>query len=241
MQKVNTEIFSNISAIENNLLCAAEILKNSPTFLSLPIKNFQGSLHTKIPEGVFRIFPFIIGRTLKDPTNDEMRSFGENFARLSQILSPFSAEFQETIPDFHNILLRQKSYQNALKNPKDSSRKEKMLSLVAEISQKQWIVEHFQKILPALPRRVMHHDAKIHNVIFEERNPNVAAIVDLDTLMPGYIFSDFGDMVWSLILGLDHEKPEKTVFSREKYDLLFAAYTSKYPDLSDFEEKTLHF
>lgn len=43
--------------------------------------------------------------------------------------------------------------------------------------------------------RVLHHDAKIGNILFDKQTGEILCAVDFDTLMPGYFFSDFGDLV----------------------------------------------
>jgi Ser/Thr protein kinase RdoA (MazF antagonist) len=45
------------------------------------------------------------------------------------------------------------------------------------------------------PTRIMHHDCKISNILFENGTGAVICPVDLDTVMPGKYFSDIGDMI----------------------------------------------
>ncbi|MEM9823590.1 MAG: aminoglycoside phosphotransferase family protein, partial [Bacteroidota bacterium] len=49
--------------------------------------------------------------------------------------------------------------------------------------------------LEQLPLRVTHNDTKINNVLFDRKTNKPCCIIDLDTLMPGYLIFDFGDMV----------------------------------------------
>ena len=46
-----------------------------------------------------------------------------------------------------------------------------------------------------LPVRVCHNDCKINNLLFHKESGAVAAIIDLDTCMPGPVLTDFGDLV----------------------------------------------
>ena len=52
--------------------------------------------------------------------------------------------------------------------------------------------------------RIMHHDAKISNVLFGP-NDNGLHVIDLDTVMPGHIFSDWGDMMRTYISPANEE------------------------------------
>jgi Ser/Thr protein kinase RdoA (MazF antagonist) len=45
-----------------------------------------------------------------------------------------------------------------------------------------------------LSKRVNHCDTKVNNMLFDEQG-NPMCIVDLDTVMPGFVFSDFGDFI----------------------------------------------
>jgi Ser/Thr protein kinase RdoA (MazF antagonist) len=45
-----------------------------------------------------------------------------------------------------------------------------------------------------LPKRTNHCDTKVNNILFDN-NDEVLCVVDLDTVMPGYVLSDFGDFI----------------------------------------------
>ena len=47
-----------------------------------------------------------------------------------------------------------------------------------------------------LPKRVCHCDTKVNNMMFDEEG-KVLCVIDLDTVMPNFIFSDFGDFLRS--------------------------------------------
>jgi Ser/Thr protein kinase RdoA (MazF antagonist) len=42
--------------------------------------------------------------------------------------------------------------------------------------------------------RIVHHDTKINNVLFDENDKGLC-VIDLDTVMPGFIHDDFGDSI----------------------------------------------
>lgn len=47
-----------------------------------------------------------------------------------------------------------------------------------------------------LPKRICHCDTKVSNMLFDE-DGKVLCVIDLDTVMPSFIFSDFGDFLRS--------------------------------------------
>ncbi len=45
-----------------------------------------------------------------------------------------------------------------------------------------------------LPKRITHCDTKVNNMLFDE-NGKFLCVIDLDTTMPGFVLSDFGDFI----------------------------------------------
>ena len=60
----------------------------------------------------------------------------------------------------------------------------------------------------ALPTRIVHNDAKIANVLLDDRDETARCVVDLDTVMPGSLLHDFGDMVRSMATPTDEDEPD---------------------------------
>ena len=46
-----------------------------------------------------------------------------------------------------------------------------------------------------LPVRITHNDTKINNVMLDEETDQAVCVIDLDTVMPGLVLYDVGDMV----------------------------------------------
>jgi Ser/Thr protein kinase RdoA (MazF antagonist) len=68
-----------------------------------------------------------------------------------------------------------------------------------------------------LPLRVTHNDTKLNNILFDAISGEPVCVIDLDTVMPGYSLSDFGDSVRAGACRKDDS---------EKIDLeLFSAFT----------------
>ena len=73
----------------------------------------------------------------------------------------------------------------------------KATHVIAEIRQRVSLVRFYENIKQDAnyPVRLMHHDCKISNVLFDAQTREVICPVDLDTTMPGYYFSDIGDLI----------------------------------------------
>ncbi len=47
----------------------------------------------------------------------------------------------------------------------------------------------------AIPERITHNDTKLNNVMLDDATGGAVCVIDLDTVMPGFVHYDFGDMV----------------------------------------------
>jgi thiamine kinase-like enzyme len=76
-----------------------------------------------------------------------------------------------------------------------------------------------------IPVRITHNDTKFNNILLDE-NDRALCIIDLDTVMPGYIHYDFGDAIRTAAnIAAEDEKE----LSKISMDIsLFEAYTCGY-------------
>jgi len=101
-----------------------------------------------------------------------------------------------TIPDFHNITMRygklKQSVEADVANRKRSCEQEIVFAMGHE-----HLTEPITGLLERkeIPIRVTHNDTKINNVLMDEQSEKGLCVIDLDTVMPGTVLSDFGDMV----------------------------------------------
>jgi len=73
-----------------------------------------------------------------------------------------------------------------------------------------------------LPLRVTHNDTKLNNILFDEKTAEPVCVIDLDTVMPGYSVTDFGD---SIRFGANTAVEDETDLSKVALDLdLFRVY-----------------
>jgi len=76
-----------------------------------------------------------------------------------------------------------------------------------------------------LPKRICHCDTKVNNMLFD-KDGNVLCVIDLDTVMPSFVFSDFGDFLRSAAnTGKeDEQNPDNIHFNME----IFQAFAKGY-------------
>ena len=76
-----------------------------------------------------------------------------------------------------------------------------------------------------LPKRICHCDTKVNNMMFDAEG-NVLCVIDLDTVMPSFIFSDFGDFLRTAANFVAEDDPDtaKVGFDME----IFKAFAKGY-------------
>jgi thiamine kinase-like enzyme len=101
----------------------------------------------------------------------------------------------EILPDFHNLTYRLgKFMKTVLCDPAGRVREvENEIAFVKARSDEM----HTLSILGAkgqIPLHVTHNDTKFNNILFNPDNKAIS-VVDLDTVMPGYVLYDVGDAI----------------------------------------------
>ena len=204
LQGFNQAVFNYPERIDHNLslLYQEAAIHPLPFKLPLPLKNSKGIGLTLIDGQTYRLFDFVEGKTLQQVENPTQaylaaKSYGD-FAAWGKAID--AGEMQETIPNFHRLDLRfEKLAQVAQTKSGLTSEEQEILDFY--LSQKP-LVDWYLDQIQDLPLRVTHNDTKINNLIFSNDLANVEAIIDLDTLMGGYLMYDFGDLVRTVACSL---------------------------------------
>jgi Ser/Thr protein kinase RdoA (MazF antagonist) len=217
LQRINDHVFKKPNQIAENIRMIDDYLKkNSPDYLFVsPIKNLKQEEMVCHPvEGYFRLFPFIQGSCTINVVASPDQAFEAafQFGKFTRLLSGFDASLlHTTIPDFHNLSLRYKQYEDSLRLG-NADRIRSAKQQIDDLKKYTYILTAFEKIQANsnVKKRVMHHDTKISNVLFDNRGKGIA-IIDLDTVMPGYFISDVGDMMRTYLSPANEEEKD---FSR---------------------------
>jgi Ser/Thr protein kinase RdoA (MazF antagonist) len=204
LQGFNQSVFNFPDRIDHNLAMLYQFAKNHPLpfQLPLPIKNKWGKGLSEINGHHYRLFNFVQGKTLQQidyPTQAYLaaKAYGE-FANWAKDVD--AKQMQETIPNFHRLDLRFEKLAQVAQTKSGLTLEEQEI-LDFYLSQKP-LVDWYLNQIQNLPLRVMHNDTKINNLIFSNDLTNVEAIIDLDTLMGGYLMYDFGDLVRTVACSL---------------------------------------
>ncbi len=248
LQKINSAIFQ-IEAIANNLRLAARYLtKYHPDYLFVaPIPTLAGEEMVVLDGDSWRLTPFIPNSTSINEATTPQQAYeaARQFGLLVKNLDGLDiSKFKATIPDFHNLSFRFRQFQEAIAGASET-RRAAAAELIAYFLDKSDIVGTYESLLqnPDFPDRLMHHDTKINNVLLDADTQRGLAVCDLDTLMPGKVISDLGDMIRTYVSPVSEESIEfeKVVVREEYYKALIEGYLSEMKDVLTETEKSAIF
>lgn len=238
LQRINHLIFKNVPNLQDNILRVTTHLKNK--LKEIPGSNPDRETLTLIPslenlpfykdlEGNYwRLYIFIKNRSY-DRVENPSQAFegGKTFGRFQYLLSDLKGEpLFDTIPDFHNMQKRLDTFFDTVKNDPENRAKLSATEIkfvedrAVEMNAIQRLGEEGE-----IPLRITHNDTKFNNVLLDEHDKGLC-VIDLDTVMPGYIHYDFGDSIrTSTNTGNEDEKD----LSKVEMDLqLFEAYSKGF-------------
>ena len=180
----------------------------------------------------WRTFQFIEGATTFDvvETVDQAREVGHAFGEFqSQLIDLGPPQLAFTIPDFHNTRERLRAFQEAVERDVCN----RAASVCDEISRIDHYVDSVDDLLKLqrageIPLRVVHNDTKINNVLIDDETGKGLCVIDLDTVMPGLVADDFGDLVRtsSSFAREDERNLSKVVVELPIFEALVIGYLS---------------
>jgi aminoglycoside phosphotransferase (APT) family kinase protein len=194
LQRINTRVFPSPDLLMENISRLLPVLEGAGyAGLSLAPTS-EGAPWLEQADGeVWRLFHYIPGSHTLEATQDPQiaREAGRVIGRFHQLVSrvPVS-EMHTTLKGFHDLELRSQQLKTAVATgmPERIDRAGPLLELAREL------IGLCKEIpLASLPLRICHNDTKLSNILFEKDRGKGLCLVDLDTLMPGYLLYDFGD------------------------------------------------
>lgn len=238
LQRINTSVFKDVEGLQNNIVRVTDHLrkklrasgvndteKRVLQFISLASDNKKTWCYDG--KDYWRLSRYISGsHTIEDITPDTAKAAGKAFGQFQSDLSDLTEELVETIPDFHNIEFRLTQLKEAI-GVASSIRLKAAASLIDTIldSEDEMTLTCRLYREGKLPRRICHCDTKVNNILFDE-NDNILCVIDLDTVMPSFIFSDYGDFLRTAASNLPEDDPdvERLEFRMD----IFKSFTEGY-------------
>jgi len=209
LQRINKNVFNEPEKVMHNLISINNHLIEKGVESQELIHSKQGQLYfIDSNSDYWRITKYLENtKTLYESYNsviayEAAKTYG-NF--LSNLHDLNVNGIYETIPEFHNYSNRITQFNNSIQNNK-YERSKTCQKEIDTIFQKLKYIETFYKL--SLPRRVIHSDTKIDNILFDSDTLAGRLVIDLDIAMPGSILFDYGDMIRSLTNTLKEDDPD---------------------------------
>lgn len=212
LQCVNHHIFKNVPELMRNMSLVTEHLKAK--YRELPgtdisekvlaiIPTHDGALFYKHTDGSYwRVFVFLANTKSYDLVETEQQAYegGQAYGQFQSLLADFdSTKLFEILPNFHNIQFRLDQLQAAI----DQDPVNRLQAVADQIDFVRCRETAMKRILlmgqeGKIPVRITHNDTKFNNVLLDQ-NDRAQCVIDLDTVMPGYMAYDFGDAIRTIV------------------------------------------
>jgi len=155
------------------------------------------------PDGArWRLFRFIEGTVTLDRVTAPREAFevARAFGRFHALLADYDGPpLATTIRGFHDTPARLATLERSVERDSSGragSVREEMDIVRARTPMADWLEAAARE--GRVPRRIAHHDAKASNVLVDAVSGEGLAVVDLDTVMPGLVLYDVGDLIRSV-------------------------------------------
>ena len=237
LQRINHHIFTNVDMLQNNIFTVTSHIREKlvargeqdvdrKVLTFIPAKD--GKLYHFDGDSYWRVCLFIPrSKSFEEVTPQLSYEAGKAFGDFQTMLSDLPADaLGETIPNFHNMEFRLKQFRDAVE-ANAAGRLEEVKDLVAEIEKraKDMCIQEELYREGKLKKRTNHCDTKVNNIMFDEEG-KVLCVIDLDTVMPGFVLSDIGDFIrtGANTVAEDDENLDNVEVNLE----IFEAYTRGY-------------
>lgn len=245
LQRINPNIFKQPQYIADNIRSVTSYLqKHFPGYLFVaPVTTVSGKdMVIADNHDYYRLFPFVQGSHTIDVVTTPQQAYeaAKQFGAFAKKLSGSdTSALKITLPDFHNLTLRYQQFELALING-NSERVTTAKEVIEQVQRFKFIADEFENIKKdtAFKIRVMHHDTKISNVLFDENDKGLC-VIDLDTIMPGYFISDVGDMLRTYLSPANEEEKDfnKIEIRRDYLEAIKNGYLEEMGDELTANEK----
>ena len=207
LQRINHHIFKDVEMLQNNIRFVTEHIREK--LKALNVSQIDRKVLTVIPtkdgknyyfdgESYWRVFLLIPDSQSLEAINPELSyEAGKAFGHFQSMLADIpEGTLGEIIPNFHNMEFRLQQFQEA-KKLNAAGRLDSVKDIVEEIEKraKAMCIQEDLFREGKLRKRINHCDTKVNNILFDTRTNEVLCVIDLDTVMPGFVLSDIGDFI----------------------------------------------
>ncbi len=238
LQRINHNIFTDVEALQRNILAVTNHIRrkleaenasdiNRRVLSFIPLRSNDRLTYHFDGQSYWRIMLFIPDADTFEVVNPEYSRFaGEAFGHFQSMLVDIPDTLVETIPNFHNMEFRLQQLREAIEADA-AGRLESVRDIADDLLRRADDMCRAEQLhrQGLLPKRICHCDTKVNNMMFDHEG-RVLCVIDLDTVMPSYVFSDYGDF---LRTGANTGAEDDPDLSRVSFNMdIFRAFTEGY-------------
>ncbi len=228
LQRINTNIFKDVEELQNNIFQVTSHIRkklsaipgSDPDRETLTIiPSTDGKLFYRDDKGDYwRTYIFIERHRSYDKveTTEQAYQGGRAIGRFEMLIAGLDPSgIYEVLPGFHDMEMRLNNFYKVLeKDPENRAAAiQDDVQFVLDRAEEMMTIKRLGKE-GKIPLRITHNDTKFNNVLLDE-NDRSLCVIDLDTVMPGYIHYDFGDAIRTTAnSAFEDEKDLEKVFVR---------------------------
>lgn len=244
LQGINTNVFKKPYAIIQNIELLWQTEPSNSIILNmLPLK--KGGYAVEENGAVWRTVPFAENYTAFEFVKEawQAEKAASAYATFIKTFEKIDTDkLQDTIPDFHNGLMRYAHLEAAFAQAKPE-RIEKAQHLYDFAKSHKVIFDEVKKAVDEkrIPIRVTHNDTKINNVLINNDNPNDFRVIDLDTVMQGILLYDFGDMVRTSVSPTNENEMDdsKIIFNVSFFEAICKGFSVMKDVMTETEKRMI--
>lgn len=242
LQRINPEVFPKVLPLMQNIArVLPELAGPDYTELKLLRGPEDEPWFTDAAGSYWRAFNYIPGSiTYRQSAEQQIaRESGRIIGRFHHLVSGIPLEeIHITLPDFHNLKARREQLKKSLSEarPERLKASQKWRELGETLYDACGAIPYSE-----LPRRLCHNDTKLSNILFDAIEKKALCLIDLDTLMPGYLLYDFGDAGRCLLYPPETEPPveKEEAFDLDLFEAFYKGLLHSGIPLEDKERQTL--
>ena len=244
LQKLNCAVFLDPIAVIENSTAVLDYFNDNVLFC---LKTLTGEKYFKSSDNsIWRIYNFVSKSISFDETNscDIIYQVGKAYGNFFYKLQNFDAtKLKITIPNFHNTKMRYKMLEEVINSKTERTiLVQREYALLKQLKNQACFLDCLIED-DKLPLRIAHNDTKCNNVLFNRLTHKYITVIDLDTIMPGFVAHDFGDGARSIC---SSEREDSRNFENISFDLnKFYHYAKGFSEeisgcLTELEKMTIH-
>jgi aminoglycoside phosphotransferase (APT) family kinase protein len=212
LQRLNPLVFPDGAAVLSNVALVSSHLRNAALAAGWPeverrvltlFLTPEGAPGVQAPDGAWwRLCRYLTGTrsVTRTPTRGEAVAIAAAFGEFHQLMASYQGpELRVVLPDFHDPLRRVTALETVARTDPEG-RKAAVTAELAFARSRAGLAARFMDLLALgeVPSRLAHNDAKPGNVLLDVRTGEALAVIDLDTVMPGTLLTDVGDLIRSV-------------------------------------------